>query len=231
MASIGDPDSLPRYFEMETSNNRLVILDLDGTITSSDTLIPFLLGCFFRYPRVRLKMFLLPLDIISFYFKRITTTHFKERFLSAFVGGLKIDLVESWAKEFASRIVSSGCRKVVLDLIKKFQANGDRLIICSASPGIYVRFIAEGLGIAEVVSTEVEIRNGCFTGRLVGENCAGEEKLRRLKHYLRTEKYPGTALAYGDRKSDLAILKWVDEGWLLRGDKLIPAKLLQRNHP
>jgi hypothetical protein len=36
------------------AGQRLVVLDLDGTITRSDTLIPFLAGCFVRYPRLRL---------------------------------------------------------------------------------------------------------------------------------------------------------------------------------
>ena len=98
------------------------------------------------------------------------------------------------------------------------------MIICTASPRIYVRFIAERLGVAEVISTELEIKDGCYTGKLLGKNCAGEEKLRRIKKYLGTDRYNGVALAYGDRKSDLSLLKWADEGWLLKGNKLIPAR-------
>jgi len=208
----------------DTPNNRLVIMDLDGTITTSDTFIPFLLGWFLRHPRFRAGLLFLPLGIFLFLLGLFDTTRLKEIFLKAFIGGLNTNLVQSWAREFASRIIASGCRPRVLGLIKEFHKNGDRLIICSASPQIYVRFIAERLGIVEVISTELEIKDGCYTGKLFGKNCSGEEKLRRIKKYLGTDHYNGVALAYGDRKSDLSVLKWADEGWLLKGNKLIPAR-------
>jgi phosphatidylglycerophosphatase C len=206
-----------------------VIFDLDGTITRSDTLIPFLLGCFFKHPRIRMGLFLLPIDIISYLMGRMKATQLKEKFLSAFMGGLKVEWVDSWAKGFAAKLVASGCRSNMLTEIRRCQQRGDRLIICSASPWTYVQIIAETLGINEVVSTDVEVQDGSFTGRLVGENCSGEEKLRKLKHYLGNDRYEGTTVAYGDRKSDLPILRWVDEGWLLKADKLIPVRSIFEN--
>lgn len=203
---------------------QLVIFDLDGTITRSDTLIPFLAGCLFRFPRLRARMLLLPFDAMRFALGRTTAGAFKEKLLRAAIGGLPVEAVNRWAQTYASRVVSSGCRVSTLKLIKEHQEHGDRLILLSASPSLYVRLIGQALGISETIATEVEIKNGHYTGALITPNCAGHEKLRRIREHLGTDKYSGKTLAFGDRESDRPLLEWVDEGWLIRGEMRVPVK-------
>lgn len=198
---------------------QLVIFDLDGTITRSDTLIPFLAGCLVRFPRLRANMFLLPFDMVRFGLGRISAGTMKERLLSAVIGGLPVKDVDSWAQTFASRVVAGRCHGSMLNLIKGHQAQGNRVILLSASPGLYVRWIGMALGISEIVTTEVEVKQGCYIGTLVPLNCAGHEKLRRIREYLGADKYAGKTLAFGDRESDRPLLEWADEGWFVRGTR------------
>ena len=207
-----------------TVAKQLVIFDLDGTITRSDTLIPFLAGCFVRFPRLRACMFVLPFDTIRFALGRITAGTFKEQLLRAIIGGLPVEDVHRWAQIYASRVVSSGCSASTLNLIKEHQERGDRLILLSASPSFYVRMIGQALGISETVATEIEIKNGCYTGALMTPNCAGHEKLRRIREHLGFDKYPGETLAFGDRESDRPLLEWADEGWFIEGEMRLPVK-------
>ena len=202
------------------AGQRLVVLDLDGTITKSDTLIPFLAGCFVRYPRLRLGLLLLPMYLLRFVASLISATEFKERLLTAFVGGLRVSSVESWARKFARRVIDSGCNSEVLSFIERSQARGDRLIVVSASPDIYVPLIAGNLGIGETVSTRAEVNAGRYTGRLLGENCKGAEKLRRLKEYLEATRCESMAIAVGDEDSDLPVLEWADEGWMVTAGRM-----------
>lgn len=202
------------------NGQRLVVVDLDGTITKSDTLIPFLTGCFLRHPRFRLRLLALPLDILAFAVGRFDTTEFKERLLTAFIGGLPAGLVDSWAREFASRIVDSGCRPAILSFIRQALERENRLVVLSASPEIYVRAIAQNLGITETIATRVEVHSGRYTGKLLGTNCKGQEKLRRLKEYLETHRYEGLTMAIGNEESDLAVLEWANEGWMVRDGRM-----------
>lgn len=199
------------------ATRQLVIFDLDGTITRSDTLVPFLAGCLVRFPRFRANMFLLPFDIVRFGLGRISAGIMKERLLRAVIGGLPVEDVDRWAQTFASRVVAARCHGNMLYLIKEHQAQGDRVILLSASPSLYVRLIGQALGISEIVATEVEIKQGCYTGALVTSNCAGHEKLRRIRKHLGTDKYAGKTLAFGDRESDRPLLEWADEGWFVSG--------------
>lgn len=207
-----------------TMARQLVIFDLDGTITRADTLIPFLTGCLFRFPRLRAGPFALPFDAMRFVLGRITAGAFKEKLLRAIIGGLPVEDLNRWAQDYASRVVSSGCRVSTLKLIKEHQERGDRLILLSASPSFYVRMIGQALGISETVATEVEIKNGRYTGVLSTPNCAGHEKLRRIRECLGTDKYSGKTVAYGDRESDRPLLEWADEGWLIKREMRVSVK-------
>ena len=198
---------------------RVVILDLDGTITFSDTLLPFLWGCFLRFPRLRPGLFLFPLHCLLFLLRCSNATLLKQQLLTTVIGGLPVASVDEWARQFAKRIIASRCRPQMLDLIKRHQQNADRLVVLTASPSIYVRSIAEGLDISEIIATEIEVRDGHYTGRLLSMNCAGIEKLRRIQEYLRLERNEACIVAYGDRKSDIPVLEWADEGWLIRDRK------------
>lgn len=208
----------------------LVIFDLDGTITRSDTLIPFLAGCLFRFPRLRARLFTLPLDMVRFALGRITAGTFKETLLRAVIGGLPVEDVNRWAQTYASRVVASRCRAGILQIIKEHQERGDRLMVLSASPSLYVRLIGQALGISETIATEVEIKDERYTGLLITPNCAGREKLRRIRKYLGTDKYPGKTLAFGDRESDRPLLEWADEGWLVKGEMRLPVQRRRPDH-
>ena len=212
------------------TSRQLVIFDLDGTITRSDTLIPFLAGCLLRFPRLRASMLMLPFDMLCFALGRISAGNLKERLLRAVLDGLPVETVDRWAQNFASRVVASRCHGGMLDLIKMHQAQGNRLILLSASPSLYVRLIGQALGISETVATEVEIEKDCYTGVLVTPNCAGHEKLRRIREHLGTDKYAGKTLAFGDRESDRPLLEWADEGWFVKGSSRRRANSLSAAH-
>ena len=207
-----------------SQNHRVVVLDLDGTITRKDTFIPFLVGYFIRRPRLRPELISLPMSVFLYAIRRLEAGVLKERLCQAFLGGAPVDSVFAWAKAYAKRIVARGCRPFMLARIEKFKRQGARLILLSASPSVYVREIARELGILEVISTEMEIGKERFSGRMVGENCKGIEKLRRLQKHLNGSNGQGSVVAFGDRASDLPVLEWAEEGWLVRGHHCIPVE-------
>ncbi len=69
------------------------------------------------------------------------------------------------------------------------------------------------LGADVVIATRLEVApNGSLTGRYDGENCRGEEKLRRLQAWA-GELGPTERLwAYGNSRGDLRMLAAADVG-------------------
>ena len=75
----------------------------------------------------------------------------------------------------------------------------------SASPELYVTPIGRRLGFDTVLATRLEVdADGRLTGRLLGPNCRGPEKVMRLREW----RGEGLALAYayGDSSGDREML-------------------------
>jgi phosphatidylglycerophosphatase C len=78
-------------------------------------------------------------------------------------------------------------------------------VLVSASPELYVAPIGRRLGFDAVLATRLEVgADGRLTGRLLGANCRGAEKVARLRQW----RGDGLALAYayGDSAGDTEML-------------------------
>jgi phosphatidylglycerophosphatase C len=85
--------------------------------------------------------------------------------------------------------------------------------IVSASPELYIRPWAERIGVTEVIASRLAFAEGRFTGRLLGANCFGPEKARRIE----AELGPSGAAriyAYGDSEGDREMLALATHGHL-----------------
>ena len=87
---------------------------------------------------------------------------------------------------------------------------GHRCVVISASLELYLRPWASTVGFDEVLGSRLEVLdNGRTSGKLLGENCFGPEKMRRLEALLGPrEGY--TLYAYGDSRGDKELLSAAD---------------------
>jgi len=87
--------------------------------------------------------------------------------------------------------------------------NGSTVILSSAVSPV-CRAVAGSLKMDGFISTELEVKDGRFTGCTTGKLCYGPEKASRLKEYCEKNYIaPGDCWYYGDSFSDLAVLKIV----------------------
>jgi phosphatidylglycerophosphatase C len=112
--------------------------------------------------------------------------------------------------------------------LRMHQAAGHRVILESASPCLYVPTIARHLGINEIICTRIRIEAGICYGEIIGPNCKGEAKVTLLRDYLGTDSAPANAYSYGDSLSDLPLLRWVPNGFLLRRGSFHPVAVHSR---
>lgn len=182
----------------------VAVFDFDGTLTQRDTLIPFVISVV-GAPRVATTVARQSHRLLAMAAGRADRGAVKAAFLAATIGGRSIAELQTHAARFADEIVARRIRPEMAARVEWHRAQGHRLIVISASPALYVRPAVEQLGITETLATELEIDDDQrVTGRFVGDNVRGAEKIRLLRTLL-GDTTP-TLWAYGDSTGDRELL-------------------------
>jgi phosphatidylglycerophosphatase C len=190
----------------------VAIFDLDGTITDCDTFLHYLVGYFVRSPGRWWRGLFLVGGVLLYSAGRVDNTWLKILFLKNVLGGRsRIDL-ERWTNRFLTGHVVRRLRPAALAVIEAARRRGDRLILASASPDLYVAALARQLNFDHVVCTNVGwTGSGELMPVLPLGNCYGETKRRRVWAYLDSLKDVGNIAFYTDHHSDLVLLETVNQ--------------------
>ncbi|MBM5811776.1 MAG: HAD-IB family phosphatase [Gammaproteobacteria bacterium] len=203
-----------------TSARRIVVFDLDGTITRRDTLLPYLLGWLRRHPARQWRSWALPGPLLRFLFDR-DRGRLKSALIRIVLGGAARGEVAAWSRDFVATLDARRFCPGALAAIAQHRQAGDRLVLLSASVDLYVPMLAARLGFDEVICTGVAWNGDRLDGALTTVNRRGTEKLHCVQE-LRA-RHPGAVLAAcADSRSDLVHLAAVEEpllvnaGWRTR---------------
>ncbi len=188
----------------------LALFDFDGTITNRESIgefIKFILGreFFFRMMPILPSLFLY---LIGLYGNK----QIKEKALTLAISGMEISKLEKKAQEFSSYVLPRFIREKAVERLRWHKDKGDDVVIVSAGLGIYIRPWAQANGIDKVIAMDLEVDRERCTGRLIGENCYGKEKVERIKREIKLDKYD-KIYAYGDSRGDREMLAIADEAY------------------
>ena len=93
-------------------------------------------------------------------------------------------------------------------LIEHHRAQGHRLVVITATSRAVTQPIVERFGIHELLCSEPEVVNDCYTGGFVEEPCIGDGKVSKLQRWMQAE---GESLEeswfYSDSHNDLPLLR------------------------
>ena len=182
----------------------IAFFDFDGTITTHDTLlafirsskgsIPFIWGFFINGPW-----------LLAYKLGIISNQSAKERILSYFFKGMKQEEFEERCNRFSKNVLPALIRTSALKEISRLRQNGSLIVVVSASPENWIRSWSQAQGL-ELIASKLEIKEGRITGKILGKNCHGPEKVRRIleKHVMSDYE---EVFAYGDTNGDLPMLK------------------------
>lgn len=186
-------------------NHVVAAFDFDGTITYRDSLLPFLI---FNdgWVKTIIKMIMISPTLIGFVLGVIKRQKAKEIILKKFLGGKSIDEIKTQGELYAKGKLNSIVRPEAKERIKWHLDRGDQCVLISASVDVYLLPWAEDLGFQKVISSRLEVSDsGVVTGNLLGTNCWGPEKVRRLEEACGPiDTY--TLYAYGDSRGDKELL-------------------------
>jgi len=194
---------------------QVALFDLDGTITRRDTLFPYVMRVCLRHPLRLLRVLRrLPGALLRYAFAGRDRGPLKEALIVSGLGGLSRGELSRLNEGFVARLVTGGVHPEAVARINEHRANGDYLVLMSASPDIYVPAIARALGFNETICTGVRWEGMLLRGELVTPNRRGEEK-RQCVQMLRTRHSGAKIEAYGNAASDLPHLEACDRAHLV----------------
>ncbi len=118
--------------------------------------------------------------------------------------------LEAEAQRFATERGRALLRPDALRAWRRWQGDGARLVIVTASPELIVAPIARALGADRLIGTRLAFdAQDRVTGAFEGANCRGAEKVRRLREAFGDDV--ALEAAYGDTDGDREMLTLAEE--------------------
>ena len=185
-----------------TMEKQIAVFDFDGTLIRGDSVVALL---FFARSKGCLSLpELLAAGWYGLRYRlRLTDALTAKGRSHAFLARMKDTERQAFLREFAGTLTAR-IYKDGLAQIQKHRAQGDLVILCSASCACYMQYVAEALAVDALLCTP-----SADDGTVMGPNCRGEEKVRRVYAWLDQHKMPHgcIAAAYGDTAGDAPILR------------------------
>ena len=135
--------------------------------------------------------------------------------------------LDAWHRDYMEQVVRPLMTGKARALVEKHRANGDLLVIITATNSFVTGPIAREFGIPHLIATEPEQRDGAYTGRVAGVPSFKEGKITRLKQWLegrgQSLKSFDSSWFYSDSLNDLPLLKLVDRPVAVNPDPTLRA--------
>jgi HAD superfamily hydrolase (TIGR01490 family) len=141
-----------------------------------------------------------------------------------------IDRLHAWRSDYVSHWIKPIVAKGTQALLDKHRAQGDELIIISATNLFITAPIAELLGIDQILSTEPEIIDNQYTGRYLGTPTFKEGKVTVLNEWLKNSNHSlSNSYFYSDSINDLPLLEKVSIPIVVNPDEKLSIVAQSRN--
>jgi HAD superfamily hydrolase (TIGR01490 family) len=143
--------------------------------------------------------------------------------------------LDAWHKRYMEKKVRPMMTKKALALVEKHRANGDLMIVITATNSFVTKPIATAYGVEHLIGTTPEEIDGEFTGRVTGTPSFKEGKITRLNEWLAAR---GQTLAnfestwfYSDSHNDLPLMKLVDHPVAVDPDAILKTYAEEQGWP
>ncbi len=182
----------------------LALFDFDGTITSNNTWTPFLKFAV-RPSRMAIGRLLLLPVIVGHRLGAVPAGRAREIANCVAFWRERSFALQQRGVEYARDVLPRTLRQSALDRIEWHRSEGDDVVVVSASLSVYLGPWCEARNLFYICTT-LEERAGRLTGRCVGGDCSGVEKVRRIRERFDLSRY-SLLYAYGDTRDDREMLE------------------------
>ena len=212
-------------------SDKLIIFDLDNTILNGDSdyswinfLIEKRLVDKDEYERKNKYFY------DQYYQGKLNYDEWAEFALTT-IKGKKPEEIEDILPKFLSEIIEPMINIYALKLLHDHTHNNDIMLLASATNSVIVEPIAKRLGFKNIVSTEVEIIDEIYTGKVLGIPALSEGKLIKVKEWMlqnSIESFDNTSF-YSDSINDLPLLAAVSKPVAVNPDDMLREECRKRS--
>ena len=143
-----------------------------------------------------------------------------------------LEKLDEWHGEFMRTRIEPIIRAKGLELVRRHLGHEDLCAIVTSTNAFITAPIAREFGVEHLVATELEVRDGRFTGKPSGTPCFREGKITRVEEWLADQ---GRILAsftaiwfYSDSQNDLPLLEYVTHPVVVDPDEVLRLEAVKR---
>ena len=201
----------------------IAAFDVDNTLTVRDCVVPFMRRTIGTRGLAKASLES-PVTLLRLFAQRDRDA-IKAHFVRKVFTGKSVEVIEHDGVAFASDISEKWIRADVAQRMRWHQDQGHVVVLVSASLEPYLSAFGDMCEVDAVLCTRLEVEDARYTGQIVGANCRGEEKLRRLHEWMLSAGLENSTLAfaYGDSSGDAAMLAAATTGVLVTRTEVLEA--------
>jgi HAD superfamily hydrolase (TIGR01490 family) len=125
--------------------------------------------------------------------------------------GQSLETITEWHREFMRTYIEPMILDSALVLVDRHRQQGDQLLIVTATNRYIAEPIARRYGIEDLIASEGEILEGCYTGEAAGIPSYGAGKVIRVQEWMQDRDLTlEGSYFYSDSHNDIPLMSEVD---------------------
>lgn len=149
-----------------------------------------------------------------------------------FIGGHSVKDTEAIAQEIYDEFVSPALWQGTIDIAQKHLANNEEVWLVTAAPEDMAVLIAQRLGFTGALGSRAEIKDGSYTGAILGALLHGKEKVNAVTELaLNSGINLEESYAYSDSHNDLPLLQCVGHPSAINPDAILSLRAMAEGWP
>ncbi|RYY77889.1 MAG: HAD-IB family hydrolase [Moraxellaceae bacterium] len=181
----------------------IAFFDFDGTISQSDTFTPFIHRAVDPKRLKWGKLVLLPY-IVGYKLGLLSGSVIRTKILKVGFKGSDAALLRTIGLEYSQNYLPQVIRPKAMQQINWHAAEGDKIVVVSASMDVYLKPWCDLYGL-DLICSEIQENNGMLTGLYQRQDCSGSIKKNRILEYYNLSDFK-EIYVYGDTLEDREML-------------------------
>jgi len=207
-----------------------VFFDVDDTIIDGQTQK---LLVFYLYRQKKISfIFLLNIYLWFLFYKMGIVSKDTSIMIKSYrlVKGLQVREFKNLLLNFFEKEIKTRIYPQAIERINFHKNKGHEIVLISKSINILIETIKDYLNVSMSISTELEVKDGVFTGEINGDIIHGKEKVKAIKKLIPEKNWNlENSYAYGDHCSDFPILEIVGYPAIVNPSRRLKKEAKKRN--
>lgn len=201
-------------------NKKVAFLDMDGTIIMGQ--VQQGLMQFFRSRGELGWFYMLKVNFLFILYKLGISRSVDGLFEYGlrYVAGRSVKEIDALIANYMDIVFRTRIFPNAIKLIDDLKRDEYSIVILSTAINAVVSMVAAYLKIDDFISTNLEVREGIYTGKINGRVVYGDIKRQMLQKYVSDNGYiMSGVVAYADHESDIPMLKSAGKGFVVNPNK------------